>query len=299
MLRWVDDNLNPHEDFIGLYEVPSIEANVIVSTISDALIRMNLTLSKVRGQCYDGASNMSGLRNGVARQINDMEKKALYTHCYGHSLNLAASDTLQNCKVMKAALETTHEITKLIKYSPRRQNLFDSIKEELAPSDPGIRVLCPTRWTVRADSMKSIICNCEVLIELWEKATEIVKDTETIARIRGVATQMSTFSFYFGLVLGEMLLRHSDNLNKTLQHDKLSAAEGQAIAVMTNTTLASLRNDTHYDLFRQKIIGMAEENNVENPKLPRNRKRPARYEDGNATAEFHLTPKDYYRQIYY
>ena len=200
---------------------------------------------------------------------------------------------------MKAALETTHEIMKLIKYSPRRQNLFDSIKEELAPSDPGIRVLCPTRWTVRADSMKSIICNCEVLIELWEKATEIVKDTETIARIQGVATQMSTFSFYFGLVLGEMLLRHSDNLKKTLQHDKLSAAEGQAIAVMTNTTLASLRNDTHYDLFWQKVIGMAEENNVENPKLPRNRKRPARYEDGNATAEFHLTPKDYYRQIYY
>ena len=64
---------------IGLYEVPSIEANVIVSTISDALIRMNLTLSKVRGQCYDGASNMSGLRNGVARQIKDMEKKD-YTH---------------------------------------------------------------------------------------------------------------------------------------------------------------------------------------------------------------------------
>ena len=196
---------------------------------------------------------------------------------------------------MKAALETTHEITKLIKYSPRRENLFDSIKEELAPSDPGIRVLCPTRWTVQADSMKSIICNYEVLIELWEKATNIVRDTETIARIRGVAAQMNPFSFYFGLVLGEMLLCHSDNLNKTLQHDKLSAAEGQAIAVMTNTTLASLRNDAHYNLFWQKVIAMAKENNVEDPKLPRNRKRPVRYEEGNAVAEFHSTPKDYYR----
>jgi len=131
-----------------------------------------------------------------------MERKALYTHCYGHSLNLTASDTLQNCKVMKAALETTHEITKVIKYSPRRQNLFDSIKEELASSDPGIRVLCPTRWTVQADSMKSIICNYEVLVELWEKTCEIVRDTETIAWIRGVVAQMSTFSFYFGLVFG-------------------------------------------------------------------------------------------------
>ena len=57
VLRWVDDNLIAHEDFIGLYEI-SIEANVIVYTITDALIYMNLTLSKVRGQCYDGASNV-------------------------------------------------------------------------------------------------------------------------------------------------------------------------------------------------------------------------------------------------
>ena len=84
---------------------------------------------------------------------------------------------------------------------------------------------------------------------------------------------MNTFSFHFGLVLGEMLLPHSDNLNKTLQHNKLSAAEGQAIAVMTNTTLASLRNDAHYDLFLQKVVAMAKENNVEGPKLPTNRKK--------------------------
>ena len=61
--------------------------------------------------------------------------------------------------------------------------MFDDIKEEMAPDDPGIRVLCPTRWTVRADYMKSIICNYEVLDELWEKVCNIVRDTETIARI--------------------------------------------------------------------------------------------------------------------
>lgn len=78
VLRWVDDNLIAHEDFIGLYETPSVKANVIVSTITDTLIHMNLTLSKVRGQCCDGASNMSNSRNGVAKQIEDMQRKALY-----------------------------------------------------------------------------------------------------------------------------------------------------------------------------------------------------------------------------
>ena len=35
------------------------------------------------------------------------------------------------------------------------------------------------------------------------------------------------------------------------------------------------------------------------PKLPRKRRRPQRYEEGNAAAEFHAEAKDFYRQIYY
>ena len=70
---------------------------------------------------------------------------------------------------MKAAIETTHEITKLVKYSPRQEGVFDQFKSELAPEGPGICVLCPTRVTVRADSMNSIIQNYVVLQEMWDK----------------------------------------------------------------------------------------------------------------------------------
>lgn len=58
VLRWVDDELNVHEEFIGLYEVPSIEASSLVFVIKDTLLRVNLTLAKAHGQCYDGASNV-------------------------------------------------------------------------------------------------------------------------------------------------------------------------------------------------------------------------------------------------
>ena len=57
---------------------------------------------------------------------------------------------------MKSALATTHEVTKLIKYSPRRDALFQNLKSGIAPDTPGIRVLCPTRWTVWANSLASI-----------------------------------------------------------------------------------------------------------------------------------------------
>ena len=267
----MDDDLCIREEFIGLYKVPSIEASSLVFVIKDTLLRMNLTLAKACGQCYDGAINMSGIRNGVATQIQNEESRAIFTHCYGHSLNLAARDTIKKCKIMKKALEMMHEITKLVKYSPRRENLFHSIKGEMAPGTPGVRTLCPTRWTVRADSMQSIIQNYTVLQELWEQAADIVHDTETIARIRGVASQMQCFDFFFGLVLGEILLRHTDNLSRTLQKS-CSASEGQIVADMTKRTLSGIRSEQNLDLFREKVARMAADKDISDPVLPRKRR---------------------------
>jgi hypothetical protein len=103
---------------------------------------------------------------------------------------------------MKEALKTTHEITKLIKYSPRREGIFNKVKDSLpASGGPGIRVLCPTRWTVRVEALSSITNNFEVLQSTWEEAVEVVKDTETKARIRGVSSQMNTFDYLFGNLL--------------------------------------------------------------------------------------------------
>ena len=84
-----------------------------------------------------------GPRSGVATLISDIEPRTVYTHCYGHSLNLAASDALKESKLIKDALETVHKITKLIKFSPRRDGIFHRLQKD-APFTPGIRVLCPT-----------------------------------------------------------------------------------------------------------------------------------------------------------
>ena len=92
---------------------------------------MNLSLNRCRGQCYDGASNMAGKKSGVAKQIQDEEHRALFSHCYGHSLNLAASDSVKGCKLMSDALSTTFVILQLMKFSPKREALFHTLKEDL------------------------------------------------------------------------------------------------------------------------------------------------------------------------
>ncbi len=298
-IRWVDANFEIHEDFIGLFMVDAIDADTITAVIFDILRRLNLSIAKVRGQCYDGAATMSGKNAGVVAKVLKDEPKALYTHCYGHSLSLACGDAIKHSKIMKDSLDTTHEITKLIKKSPRRDTLFEKLKSELAPDTPGVRVLCPTRWTVRADSLKSILDNFEVLQELWEEAIDLVKDTEMKARLNGVASQMKTFDYYFGICLGYLILKHSDNLSRALQMSDISASEGQEVASMTLKVLKSIRSDDMFKLFWENICKEVEHFSISPPGLPRRRKAPRRFEEGDAESVFPETPEDYYRPIYF
>ena len=73
----------------------------------------------------------------------DEEPRAIYTHCYGHALNLAIGDAVKGRSVMKDALQVTHEITKLLKFSPRRDAIFDKVKKELAPDSMGLMSYVP------------------------------------------------------------------------------------------------------------------------------------------------------------
>ena len=93
--RWVDKQLEAHEEFTCLYLVQSTQASVLHSVIHDFLQWYNLTITKLRGQSYDGAASMSGIRSGVAKKILEEESRAVFTQCYGHALNLACSDAVR------------------------------------------------------------------------------------------------------------------------------------------------------------------------------------------------------------
>ena len=79
------------------------DAATFFTILKDVLMRMNIALNKIRDQCYDGASSMSGAKSGVAKRLLDEEPRAIYTHCYDHALNLAFSDSIRQCKLMNDA----------------------------------------------------------------------------------------------------------------------------------------------------------------------------------------------------
>lgn len=303
-IRWVDDQFEAHEEFLGLTHLHECTATAIVDSIKTAIREMGLDTEKLRGQCYDGCSTMAGTKGGVATLMKSVEKRALYTHCYGHATNLACSDSIRQVKCVRDAHDTVNEISKLVRKSPKRDNHLEKMKSEMSNDDqeknaPRVLSFCPTRWTVRGKTLDSILKNYSSLQNLWEWALENCTDTEMKARIRGVSKHMEEFDFYFGVVLGELLLRHSDNLSATLQKEEMSAAQAQNIAQMTLTALSSLRSDESFSLFWNKGLMLSKEVGVNEPTLPRQKKAPSRFENSSDGHYFPTDVKEHYRTIYF
>ena len=110
---------------------------------------------------------------------------------------------------------------------------------------------------------------------------------------------MQSFNFFFGIQLGVLVLRHTDNLSSTLQHTHLSCYKAQQIAKVCLSTLKGMREDASFHMFFEKVRASAQKLEVNDPKLPRKRKVPSRYGDGLAPAEFVPTVEKHYRQIFY
>lgn len=139
---------------------------MLIADIHEMLQRLNISLSKLREQCYDEVSAMSGSQGGVATKLQQEEPRAVYTHYYGHVLNLACGNTIKMSKIMRDGLDTAYEIVKLVKNSPHRDATLCKFKQEMPEDFPGIRVLYPTRWTIRADALQSNITNYKFLEKL-------------------------------------------------------------------------------------------------------------------------------------
>ena len=152
---------------------------------------------------------------------------------------------------------------------------------------------------MRASSLQSVLDNYEVLLGVWNEALSMQLDVEMRARITGVNTQMHTFDFLFGVSLGNLLLHHTDNLSKTLQHKSLSAAEGQRVAKLTSDVLQSLLNEDHFKNFYARVLLDQVRFQVDAPALPRKWKAPQQFQIGSTDGNFHTCSEDHYRQIYF
>ena len=193
-----------------------------MSTIKAALTSVGLSLSSCCGQAYDGAANMAGHLNGVAIKIKREEPKALFVHCLAHSVNLCLQECGRKCRAVSDALNLVGEMYAFIQHSPKRLAIFNNLKSELAPHNPTIKSLCPTRWTVRTPAINAILKNYSVLLKELETIQE-EQHGEASSKASGLLTLMEKFSTFFGLKLAYLVFVATEQLATTLQAKNVNA----------------------------------------------------------------------------
>ena len=294
IIRWVDDDYNIYEEPIGLTALPRTDAETLCNALKDALIRCMLPLTNVRGQGYDGASAMSGHRSGLATRIKQENEAALAVHCLAHCVNLNCQEIGKNHKLIRQALDLVYEIVGLIKYSPKRAEIFAKIQHEYSIAT-GLRPLCPHRWTCRTSSIAGVLENYEVLEDTMEEIKETCKD-DYGTRAAGVAALLQKFETYFALKLAHLVFSASEQLSKTLQGKETNVQDACDAAKATAEFYKRQRNPAAFDSFYQEVLAESEDK-TDPPVLPRYRRKPKKIDDGEPEHRF-TNVEDMYRQQY-
>ena len=121
IVRFVDKQGHIREEFLDFIHCDEgTTGRALSGKIISSLQDNGLDMNYLRGQGYDGAGNMAGIREGAAAHITAIYSKALYCHGTAHVLNLCV---VAACKIqaVNKMMPTMKEINLFFSHSPKRQ----------------------------------------------------------------------------------------------------------------------------------------------------------------------------------
>jgi hypothetical protein len=86
------------------------------------LSKHSLSIKNLRGQGYDGASNMRGEFHGLQRRILDENPYAFYIHCFAHQLQLVVVSVAKCCSSVIDFFKYINLIVNIVNVSCKRHD---------------------------------------------------------------------------------------------------------------------------------------------------------------------------------
>ncbi|XP_071826952.1 zinc finger MYM-type protein 1-like [Apostichopus japonicus] len=294
------------ESFIGFYPTKSTDGESLYKLVLEVFGKLDLQLDTIVGECFDGASNMSGVNRGLATRMKECSPLGIYVHCYGHLLNLAIQDTLTPGP-LRNALGTTQSLYNFLEGSPKRHAVFSDIEVDKEHMIHSLKSQSVTRWSCRWQAVKAVLSQMTRIIKALLTLSED-RDPKTYSDSRALLNAVCDFEFVFGLYVFKLILSNTSSLSQYLQGKSVDVISAKRSADATKQTLKDCRNDEMFELVwkQAELLG----NNIKEciadtdyefkePKLPRARRPPRRLEGlmgttGAGEAQQYTTPRDYY-----
>ena len=109
-----------------------ISGQALADKMIEFLIKYDLDPTKLWGQGYDGAGNMSGKTNGTAARISSQFPLALYVHCASHCLNLAVVSSLEEDSI-RNMVSIVDRVSIFFSAHPKRQRKLEEAIKSTQP----------------------------------------------------------------------------------------------------------------------------------------------------------------------
>ncbi|XP_019184507.1 PREDICTED: uncharacterized protein LOC109179475 [Ipomoea nil] len=186
----------------GLFEV-----------LQNVLISLDLDIDNVRGHGYDNGSNMKGGHQGVQKKLLDVNRRAFYTPCGSHSLNLTLCDVANSCGKARDFFGVVQRIYTIFANSTKRWHILKCNVINLT-----LKPLSSTRWESRVESVKAIRYQVSDIREALLQVADTDSDSKIQSEARSLATnELSNFEFLLATVIWFEILFAVNLVSKQLQ----------------------------------------------------------------------------------
>ena len=129
VLRFIDKEGKIKERFIGITHVKDTCSSTLKEGIDLVLSEHGLSISRIRGQGYDGASNMQGEFNDLKTLIMRESSSAYFVHCFARQLQLTLVAVAKNHTEIACSFNWVAMLVNVVGGSNKRQ---DVLKEKQA-----------------------------------------------------------------------------------------------------------------------------------------------------------------------
>lgn len=204
------------ESFIGYWELAEgITGKAVATIIEKAIADCHLDPFKIRGQAYDGASNMSGQYKGCAAILQRKYPQAVYSHCCSHVLNLAIVNSC-SCIQVQNLFAVMTKVHKFFDNHPKHQYMLNTFCEG---SETKLKSLCKTRWLQRIDAFHIFMDIFDSIIKLFDHITSNPSNwsRDSIVEVMSLSKAMLNFEFIIKLQTVEWYMSYTESLTRSLQ----------------------------------------------------------------------------------
>ncbi|XP_021732137.1 zinc finger MYM-type protein 1-like [Chenopodium quinoa] len=208
------------------------------TAIESLLMEHSLSFSQVRGQGYDGASNMQGSINGLRTLIENECKEAYFVHCFAHQLQLTQVALAK--KNSDCAWLFVDVLAPLL-------NFVGGLNQERGLGRP-----CDTRWGSHFKTILNVLDLFPVILGSLEDIAK-VSDTIDSNRAQTLTNLLMSFDFVFVAHLMVSIFAITNALNVALQKHDQDIVNAMAMVNVTKTNLQKMR-DEGWDSHMEKVI---------------------------------------------